>query len=185
MQPKGSADASPVLMMRGAETLPDALLERLDRCAEVRKVPRETLLVEQRTPIEELVVLLRGRVSTLVEFSGFGNLAVEYTGEKGRIFGWSALHPPHRAVATVRAETPCTVMFIPMHEVRDMITEEPTWAAALYGMIAGVLADRSSDVAANRRDRPPDDAAPAGPQLPGPDVIDDPGEPSGSGPADA
>lgn len=144
-------DRPPVERMRGSESLPAELRDALAAVATVRDIAPGALLVSQHTPVAQIVVLLSGRTSTLVEFTGIGDLAVESSGQVGRIFGWSALYPPYRAVDSVRAETACTVISLPADRVRAVVDGEPAWAAAFYGLIAGVLADRTRDIALGQR----------------------------------
>lgn len=148
MKPMPLAARPPIASMRGAAALPDDVARALQRCASVRDVEPLTILVRQHDRVHELVVLLHGRVTTLVEFTGAGNLAVETSQDVGRIFGWSGLRAPYRAAATARADSVCRIMTFPLDEVRALIADRPAWAAAIYGLLAGALADRSRDLEA-------------------------------------
>lgn len=136
----------PIRTMRAASSLPDDLVLELEACASVREVPAQTVVLRQHDRVDELVVLLSGTMMTMVEFSGAGNLAVETSQDVGRVFGWAGMRPPFRAVATVRAETPCRIVTLPVDRVRTLVADEPRWAAALYGLLAAALADRSRDL---------------------------------------
>lgn len=142
-------DARPSLaeLCPGASRLPPGLLAASERYGRHREVATGTVLLRQRELVRDLVVLVDGQITTLVAFSGVGDLAVETTGHPGRIFGWSGLRPPRRATATVRADRPCQVLLLPIDE---LIAGRPRWTAALCGLVAAGLADRAQDMATRR-----------------------------------
>ncbi len=125
--------------------LPAALVAEIERCASVQDVPPGTVLVRQHERVHDLLVLVGGRIATLVEFPEVGDLVVETTEAPGRMFGWSGLRPPRRATATLRADGPCQVMTLP---IEALTSDQPRWEAVLCGLVAADLADRSRDIAA-------------------------------------
>ena len=127
----------------GASALPAALVRLVEERATVHDVAAGTVLLRRRAVVEDLVVLVSGRVATLVDFTGIGELVVETTEEPGRIFGWSGLHAPGRAAATVRADADCRIVTVPLAPVLD---GPPRWTAALCAVVAGALADRTRDL---------------------------------------
>jgi CRP-like cAMP-binding protein len=139
----GPSPTSLAELLPGAAALPAALMGELERRAAVREVAAGTVLLRQRVVVEDLVVLVCGRLATLVEFAGTGDLVVETTEEPGRVFGWSGLRAPERATATVRADTDCRIVSLPIEPVRR---GPPRWMAALCEVIAGGLADRSREL---------------------------------------
>lgn len=130
-------------LVPGAGTLPDDLLDHLTRSARERVVPADTLLLRQRAVVTELLVLVEGTVSTLVAFGGVGDLVVETTSTPGRVYGWSGLLPPGRAVASARADTACRLLVV---DLAVLSAERPRWRAALAGLLAATLADRARDL---------------------------------------
>ena len=134
--------------------------------ATVREIAAGAVLLRQRAVVTDLIVLLSGRIATLVDFAGVGELVVETTEEPGRVFGWSGLHAPGRATATVRADADSRVVTLPLAPLLD---GPPRWTAALCALVAGTLADRTRELqvrwsgAAERRVRrcvtPPRSAA--------------------------
>jgi CRP-like cAMP-binding protein len=139
----GSSSMSLVDVMPGASALPAALVRELDRWSTVHDLAAGTVLLRQRAVVEDLIVLVRGRIATLVDFAGTGDLVVETTEEPGRVFGWSGLNVLGRATATVRADTASRIMTVPLMPVRD---GPPGWTAALCGVVAGALADRTREL---------------------------------------
>jgi CRP-like cAMP-binding protein len=139
----GSSPLSLVDLLPGASALPVALVRELDRCSTVHDIAAGTVLLRQRAVVDDLTVLVRGRIATLVDFAGTGDLVVETTEEPGRVFGWSGLNPLGRATATVRADTDARIMTLPLASVRD---GPPAWTAALCGVVAGALADRTREL---------------------------------------
>jgi CRP-like cAMP-binding protein len=106
----------------------------------VRDVVAGTVLLRQRAVVDDLVVLVTGRIATLVDFTGTGDLVVETTEQRGRIFGWSGLCEPGRASATVRADADSQVLMLPLDPVRH---GPPRWTATLCEVVAAGLADRT------------------------------------------
>ena len=142
-------------LLPGASALPEALLRVLDERAAMHDVAAGTVLLRQRAVVTDLIVLVSGRVATLVDFAGIDDLVVETTEEPGRVFGWSGLHPPGRATATIRADADCGIVTVPLAPVLD---GPPRWTAALCAMVAGALADRTRELQVRWAG-----AAPAGP----------------------
>jgi CRP-like cAMP-binding protein len=138
-----ASSMSLVELLPGASTLPAALVNTLESRATVHEVASGTVLLRQRAVVDQLIVLVSGRVATLVEFTGAGDLVVETTEEPGRLFGWSGLHAPERATATVRADTDCRILILPLEPVRH---GPPRWTAALCALVAGCLAERTREL---------------------------------------
>jgi CRP-like cAMP-binding protein len=130
-------------LLPGASALPAALVSELDRWSRVHDVAAGTVLLRQRAVVEDLTILVRGRIATLVNFAGTADLMVETTEEPGRVFGWSGLNALGRATATVRADTESRVMTLPLRPVHD---GPPGWTAALCEVVAGALADRTREL---------------------------------------
>jgi CRP-like cAMP-binding protein len=138
-----SSSMSLVDLLPGASALPAALVCELDRWSTVHDIAAGTVLLRQGAVIEDLIVLVHGRIATLVDFAGTGDLVVETTEEPGRVFGWSGLTALGRARATVRADTDSRIMTLPLAPVHD---GPPGWTAALCGVVAGALADRTREL---------------------------------------
>lgn len=109
-----SAVLSLTALIPGAVTLPDDLLAHVQGQLTPHDVAQGEILLRQRAVTFELVVLVSGTIATLVEFAGVGDLVVETTDQPGRIFGWSGLRPPGRATATVRTDSACLVLTMPL-----------------------------------------------------------------------
>ena len=138
----GAAASVPSLveLVPGAQLLPTALVRALESGATVRDVATGTVLLRQRAVVVDLVVLVTGRIATLVDFTGTGDLVVETTEQRGRIFGWSGLCEPGRASATVRTDADSQVIMLPLDPLRH---GPPQWTAALCEVVAAGLADRT------------------------------------------
>lgn len=142
MDDRTSSPSSPLEAMPGTGTLPAGLVDAIDRSAEFRDLEPGEVLLRQRERVRELTVLVAGRLSTLARVQGVGDLVVETTDEPGRMFGWSGLRAPWRATATVRADERARVVAIPL----EAVTDDPRWVAALCGLVAGSLADRTREI---------------------------------------
>ena len=151
---------SSVELLPGASTLPAALVRALEQRAAAYDVAAGTVLLRTRAVVDDLIVLVHGRISVLVDFAEIGELVVETTEEPGRVFGWSGLHAPGRASATVRADAESRILTVPLAAVRD---GPPRWTAALCEAVAGALADRTRELQVRRSD--PGEAAGGGPRA--------------------
>lgn len=132
-------------LLPGGSALPAALLRELNRRSTLHDVAGGTVLLRQRAVVDDLIVLVRGRIATLIDFAGTGDLVVETTEEPGRVFGWSGLVAPGRATATIRADADSRIVMLPLAVVRD---GPPRWTAALCALVAGALADRTRELQA-------------------------------------
>jgi CRP-like cAMP-binding protein len=143
----GAGPSSPPLgdLFPGGAALPAALIRELDRRSTVHDVAGGTVLLRQRAVVDDMVVLVQGRIATLIDFAGTGDLVVETTEEPGRMFGWSGLVAPGRATGTIRADADSRIVLLPLAVVRD---GPPSWRAAVCGLVAGVLADRTRELQA-------------------------------------
>jgi CRP-like cAMP-binding protein len=139
----GSSSMHLADLLPGASALPAALVRELEHGSRVRDIAAGTVLLRQRAVVEDLIVLVAGRIATLVDFTGIGDLVVETTEEPGRVFGWSGLSAPGRATATIRADAASRIMTLPLAPVHN---GPPRWTAALCGLVAGALADRTRDL---------------------------------------
>ncbi|GAA4680373.1 hypothetical protein GCM10023215_12220 [Pseudonocardia yuanmonensis] len=149
-------------LLPGGSALPAALIRELDRRSTVHNVAQGTVLLRQRAVVDGLIVLVQGRIATLIDFAGTGDLVVEATEEPGRVFGWSGLVAPRRATATIRADADSRIVMLPLAVVRD---GPPRWTAAVCGLVAGALADRTRDLQArwaHPASAPTEAAEPAG-----------------------
>lgn len=149
--------------------LPPALVDELDRRRTVQDVPAGTVLLRQRAVVDDLIVLVRGRIATLLDFAGTGDLVVESTEDPGRVFGWSGLVAPGRATATVRADADSRIVRLPLAVVRD---GPPRWTAAVCGLVAGALADRTRELQARWADPATEPSEPSElSEVPGPSEL--------------
>ena len=122
--------------------MPAGLVDAINRSAEFRDVAPGAVVLRQRERVGALIVLVAGRLSTLVHFAGIGDLVVETTGRPGRIFGWCGLRAPWRATATVRADERARILAVSLEPLAD----DRRWVAALCGLVAGSLADRAREI---------------------------------------
>lgn len=129
--------------MPGADRLPDGLRAHIERHATLRNVTPGTILLRQHAVAAELIVLVSGTLTTLVEFGGAGDLVVETSDRPGCVFGWSGLRPPRRATGTVRADSTGQVLVLPFDTLPD---DRPRWTAALDELVSAALADRVRDL---------------------------------------
>ena len=65
-----------VELVAGANLLPTALVRALESAARVRDVVAGTVLLRQRAVVDDLVVLVTGRIATLVDFTEIGRAHV-------------------------------------------------------------------------------------------------------------
>lgn len=86
-------------------------------------------------------VIRSGKVQLLAERPGLGALPVQTLGE-GDVVGWSWLFPPYTWRFSARTLTEVHAYFFHGSELRDLASQDTTFAAAIYPRFARIMLDR-------------------------------------------
>lgn len=135
-----------------------ALLDALS----VREVGKGELLIRDGEPSNALYLVWDGTLVTYIESDQLG---VELGHVRaGDWFGEVSMLDPGPATATVRAETPCTVLILTADSFRQLDRTHPVVTSKLLRLLASLLIDRltSSDELLIRTPLATDSPSPGG-----------------------
>lgn len=104
-----------------------------------RECPRGTVLIEEGRPIEELFLLLDGRLA--VTLAAAGNQEIARLGS-GEILGELSFLDSRPPAATVTAVEDSTVLAIPRARLGGKLAEDQGFAARFYRALGVFLASR-------------------------------------------
>ncbi len=93
---------------------------------------------------KDVYLLKSGKVNIQIEFKIYENevKTTVYTVEKGEIFGWSALVPPHRLTASARCEKKSEVITINGKEFLELLEREKNMGYVVMKHLCGVISSR-------------------------------------------
>lgn len=111
------------------------LLDGLSKIGVRRDVPARTTLIRQGELARRLVVVESGMTATLLHFAGIDDVLVETAAAPARIYGAAVFRPPHRHIATVRAEEPCSTIEFPAQPLRDLLATRSDWHARILVLL--------------------------------------------------
>ena len=124
-----------VLFLLGQLT--DEDVEWIGRVGQRVQVPASEVLIDEGRHTPLLYILLAGRAEVAV--SGMGKVA---SMEVGDVFGEMSFIDAMPPSATVRTETPSTVLAVDKAELSRHIAEDPTFGCRFYRALAIFLSDR-------------------------------------------
>jgi len=92
----------------------------------------------------DIYLLKTGKVDIQIEFKiyDYEILTTIYTVEKGEIFGWSALVPPHRLTASARCEKDSEVITINGKRLLDLFDQEKEMGYIVLKNLSAVISSR-------------------------------------------
>ena len=130
--------------------------------AEQRQFPALDFIAKQHDKADSADFLRQGRAQALLRFEGVDDLVIETITKPGSMIGWSAFRPPYRYTASIRCETPCTLIRIPRTAFDTAFKQNPKLEYLILQRTAAVVADRLSGTASLLMpSEPATDSAPA------------------------
>jgi len=131
-----------------AQRLPDKMLSALERCTQLRRYPKNTIVISQGDRGETVFFILEGRVKVYVSDDA-GDQVVVATQGRGEYFGELSLDDGLRSASVVTLE-PAQLAVVPKAQFRELVASEPDLAVQLIGHLIGrvrVLTERVTDLA--------------------------------------
>jgi len=128
-------------LFRGLEN--GALNKIIPLCQE-RIFPAGSVIFTSGGFASDIYLLKSGKVDIQIEFKiyDYEILTTIYTVEKGEIFGWSALVPPHRLTASARCENDSEVLTINGKRLLDLFEEEKEMGYIVLKNLSAVISSR-------------------------------------------
>jgi CRP-like cAMP-binding protein len=92
----------------------------------------------------DVYLLETGKVDIQIEFKihDYEVMATVYTVEKGEIFGWSALVPPHRLTASARCEGKADVVMINGKELMEFLEKDRRIGYVVMKNLSALISSR-------------------------------------------
>lgn len=129
------------ILFRG---LPQEALDLFASVVEQQHVAAGTVLVEAGMECHTLYQVLEGEL-IVVARNDQSITTMASVVPPGEVAGWSALVPPHRATATIRALTDATVLAFPGAELWALLIANPAHGMVVLRNVAEVIHHRLED----------------------------------------
>ena len=131
-----------------SQRLPDKTLASLERCTQLRRYPKNTIVVSQGDQGETVFFILEGRVKVYVSDDAGDQVVVGMQG-RGEYFGELSLDDGLRSASVVTVE-PTQLAVVPKTKFGELVASEPELAVQLIGHLIGrvrALTERVTDLA--------------------------------------
>lgn len=131
-----------------AQRLPDRMLAALERWTQIRRYPKNTIVVSQGDRGESVFFILEGRVKVYVSDDGGDQVVVAMQG-RGEYFGELSLDDGLRSASVMTLE-PTQLAVVPKSQFGELVASEPEIAVQLIGHLIGrvrTLTERVTDLA--------------------------------------
>jgi len=131
-----------------AERLSDKMLAALERSAQIRRYPKNTVLISQGDRGETVYFILEGRVKIYVSDDA-GDQIVVGTQGRGEYFGEMALDDGLRSASVITLE-PTQLAAVPKAQFGELMAQQPELAVQLILLLIGrvrALTERVTDLA--------------------------------------
>ena len=130
-----------------AQRLTDKMLAALERCTQLRRYPKNTIVVSQGDRGETVFFILEGRVKIYVSDDAGDQVVVGMQG-RGEYFGELSLDDGLRSASVVTLE-PTQLAVVPKARFGELVASEPELAVQLIGHLIGrvrSLTERVTDL---------------------------------------
>jgi CRP/FNR family cyclic AMP-dependent transcriptional regulator len=131
-----------------AEALPEKTLSALERWAQLRRYPKNTIVITQGDAGDTVFFIIDGSVKVFVSGEEGDQLVVATQG-RGEYFGELSLDGGLRSASVMTLE-PTQLAVVPKAQFRDLVESEPDVAVQLIGNLIGrvrALTERVTDLA--------------------------------------
>jgi CRP/FNR family cyclic AMP-dependent transcriptional regulator len=132
---------------RPEQRLTDKMLAALERCTQLRRYPKNTIVVSQGDESETVFFILEGRVKVYVSDDAGDQVVVGMQG-RGEYFGELSLDDGLRSASVVTLER-TQLAVVPKAQFGEIVASEPELAVQLIGHLIGrvrALTERVADL---------------------------------------
>ena len=114
----------------------------LARAADEEKVEAGHFFLHEGDEVPYMYLILEGTANVLIELPTRDREIIVSTIGSGEVFAWSALVPPHKATASVKASAPCSVVAIDCRKLLEAFKEDYQFGYVMMTKAAQVTRDR-------------------------------------------
>ncbi len=117
-------------------------INTLARAADEQKVEAGHFFLREGSEVPYLYHILEGTANVLIELPAKDREIIVSTIGPGEVFAWSALVPPHKATASVKANAPCRVVAIDCRKLLETFKEDYQFGYVMMTKAAQLTRDR-------------------------------------------
>ena len=117
-------------------------MNTLARAADEEKVEAGHFFLREGGEVPYLYLVLEGTANVLIELPTKDREIIVSTIGPGEVFAWSALVPPHKATASVKATVPCRVVAVDCRKLLEAFKEDYQFGYVMMTKAAQVTRDR-------------------------------------------
>ena len=121
-------------------------INTLARAADEEKVEAGHFFLREGDEVPYLYLIVEGTANALIELPAKDKEIIVSTIGSGEVFAWSALVPPHKATASVKATTPCHVVAVDCRKLLEAFEEDCRFGYVMMTKAAQVTRDRISSM---------------------------------------
>ncbi|RJP26234.1 MAG: cyclic nucleotide-binding domain-containing protein [Candidatus Omnitrophota bacterium] len=119
-------------------------IRKISEIAEEKTFDRETFVQRENDKARAMYVVVQGRVAIEIDLPKKRKVVI-YIVQKGDLFGWSAVVPPHIITAGSFCMENTTLIEIPREPLLALMEEDPSIKASIMETVSQVVALRLKD----------------------------------------
>jgi CRP-like cAMP-binding protein len=121
-------------------------INTLAKLASEEKVEAEHFFLRDGDEVPYLYLVIEGTANALIELPTRGTEIIVSTIGPGEVFAWSALVPPHKATASVKATAPCHLIAFDRRKLLEAFEEDYQFGYVMMTKAAQLTRDRIANM---------------------------------------
>ena len=121
-------------------------INTLAKLASEEKVEAGHFFLREGDEVQYLYLVVEGTANALIELPAKDKEIIVSSIGPGEVFAWSALVPPHKATASVKATAPCHVVAVDCRKLLEAFEEDCRFGYVMMTKAAQVTRDRISSM---------------------------------------
>ena len=126
--------------------LQDSYLAKIATLCQEEVFQAEDVIIDEGDRAEKIYVLVEGTIAIQIRLKKYQHVVVSTTGEKGELFGWSAVVEPKSYSASVKCLEEVRTLSINGEELEKLFEEDPVMGLTFMKKIASLIDHRLNAV---------------------------------------
>ena len=122
--------------------LQDSYLVKIAKLCQEEAFQAEDIIIDEGDKAEKIYVLVEGNIAIQIRLKKYQNVVVSTAGEKGELFGWSAVVEPKSYSASVKCLEDVRALSINGEELEKLFEEDPLMGLTFMKKIASLIDNR-------------------------------------------
>ena len=122
--------------------LQDSYLVKIAKLCQEEAFQAEDIIIDEGDKAEKIYVLVEGNIAIQIRLKKYQNVVVSTAGEKGELFGWSAVVEPKSYSASVKCLEEVRALSINGEELEKLFEEDPVMGLTFMKKIASLIDHR-------------------------------------------